>query len=61
MKICFTGDIETVDYCMEVYRQYLINEPLDFFISGRWEIELVLRKMERELYGYFKNIIYLVL
>ena len=46
------GDIETVDYCMEVYRQYLNNEPLDFFISGRSEIELVLQKMERELYRF---------
>ena len=25
-----TGDIETVDYCMEVYRQYSNNELLDF-------------------------------
>ena len=28
------GDIETVDYCMGVYRQFLDNKPLDFFISG---------------------------
>ena len=48
----FTGDIETVHYCMEVYRQYLNNKPLDFFTSGRWEIELVLQKMERELYRF---------
>ena len=53
MKICFcTGDIKIVDYCMEVYRQYLNNEPLDFFISGRWEIEIALQKMERELYRF---------
>ena len=25
-----TGDIETVDYCVEVYRQYSNNELLDF-------------------------------
>ena len=25
-----TGDIETVDYCMEVYRQYSNNELLEF-------------------------------
>ena len=36
------GDIETVDYCMEVYRQFLNNKPLDFFISGNWEIRLAL-------------------
>ena len=27
-----TGDIETLDYCMEVYRQFVSHEPLDFFI-----------------------------
>ena len=48
----FTGDIKTVHYCMEVYRQYLNNKPLDFFTSGRWEIELALQKMERELYRF---------
>ena len=31
------GDIETLDYCMEVYSQFLNKEPLDFFISGCWE------------------------
>ena len=40
-----TGDIETVNYCMEVYRQLLYNKLLDFFISGRWEIELALRNI----------------
>ena len=44
-----TGDIETVDYCMEVCRQFLNHEPLDFSIFGRWEIELALRNMKSEL------------
>ena len=47
-----TGDIETVDYCMEVYRQFLNHEPLDFFIFGRWEIELALRNMKSELFRF---------
>ena len=46
-----TGDIETVDYCMEVYRQYLNKEPLDFFISSTWEIERALQKIESELFN----------
>ena len=50
------GDIETVEFCMEVYRQYLNNNPLDFFISGRWEIELTLRRMERELYRFIDTL-----
>ena len=46
-----TGDIEieTLDYCMEVYTQFLNKEPLDFFISGCWEIELACRRMKRDL------------
>ena len=47
-----TGDIETVDYCMEVYRQFLNHGPLDFFIFGRWEIELALRNMKSELFRF---------
>ena len=30
----WTGDIVTVDYCMEVYTQFLNNEPFDFFYSS---------------------------
>ena len=29
-----TGDIQTLNYCVKVYIQFLNNEPLDFFISG---------------------------
>ena len=51
-----TGDIETVDYCMEVYRQFLNNKPLDFFISGRWEIELALRNIKSELFRFSESL-----
>ena len=34
---------------MKVYSQFLNNEPLDFFVSGYWEIELVCRNMKSEL------------
>ena len=27
------GDIETLDYCIDVYRQFVSREPLDFFIN----------------------------
>ena len=47
-----TDDTETVDYCMEVYRQFLNHELYDFFISGRWEIELALRNMKSELFRF---------
>ena len=51
-----TEDIETVDYCMEVYRQFLNNEPLDFFISGRWQIELSLQNIKSELFRFSKSL-----
>ena len=51
-----TGDIETVDYCMEVYRQFLNNELLDFFIPGRYEIQLALQNMKRELFRFSKGL-----
>ena len=44
-----TGDIQTLNYCMKVYSQFLNNELLDFFISGHWEIELTFQNMKREL------------
>ena len=51
-----TGDNETVDYCMEVYRQFLKNELLDIFVSGRWEIELALRNIKSELFRFSKSL-----
>ena len=51
-----TGDIETVDYCMEVYRQFLNNEPLVFVISGNWEIQLALQNFKRELFRFSKGL-----
>ena len=30
-----TGDIETLDYCMEVYREWKNREPFDFFIANK--------------------------
>ena len=51
-----TGDIETVDYCMVVYRQFLNNKPLDFSISGRWEIELALQNIKSELFRFSKSL-----
>ena len=44
-----TGNIETLNYCMHVYNQYIKKEPLYYFISGHWEIDLVCQKMKCEL------------
>ena len=44
-----TVDIQTINYCLKVYSQLLNNEPLDFFVSGYWEIELACQDMKSEL------------
>ena len=44
-----TGDIVIVDYCMEVYTQFLNNEPFDFTATTR-EIRDTLDKIDRELF-----------
>ena len=45
-----TGDIETLNYWMEVYRQFNNQEPLDIFISDNWELRLALTKLRDELF-----------
>ena len=47
-----TGDIETLDYCMEAYRQFINRELLGFFISDNWELRLVLTKLRDELFHF---------
>ena len=38
-----TGDIETLNYCLEIYRQHLNHEKLDFFIADKWEIKEIMK------------------
>ena len=47
-----TGNIEMLDYCMEVYRQFVSRKPLDFFVRDQWEIRLTLNKMQDELFNF---------
>ena len=47
-----TGNIVTVDYCMEVYTQFLNNELFDFFIAATREIRDTLDKIDRELFDF---------
>ena len=48
----YTGNSETLDYCMEVYGQFINQEPLDFFISDNWELRLPLTKLRDELFHF---------
>ena len=44
-----TGDIQTIDYCLEVYRQRINNEPLDYSIYLSSEIRETLPKHHKNL------------
>ena len=44
-----TVDIQTLNYCMHVYSQFIKKESLDFFISGHWKINLAYQTMKQEL------------
>ena len=47
-----TGDIVTVNYCMEVYTQFLNNEPFDFLIATTREIRDTLDEIDRKLFNF---------
>ena len=51
-----TGDIVTVDCCMEVYRQFLDNEPFDFFIAATRKIRDISDKIDRELFNFQRHL-----
>ena len=51
-----TGDFETLDYCLEVYRQHLNHEKLIFFIADKSEIKDCLKTFERTLFNLEFNL-----
>ena len=52
-----TGNIQTIDYCLEVYRQYTIGEALHYFLWNAWEIERTLSLFQLELLKFAKDTI----
>ena len=51
-----TDDIITLDYCMEVYRQYKTKEALYFFIAATTGITEALFNIDRELFNLRGNL-----
>ena len=51
-----TGDIQTINYCLEVYRQYLDNKEFDPFLWNAIEIKLTLKSLQPELEDFYKNL-----
>ena len=52
-----TGNIQTIDYCLEVYRQYTIGEAIHYFLWNAWEIERTLCLLQLELLKFAKDTI----
>ena len=52
-----TGDIQTIDYCLEVYRRYTSHEALGCFLWNAWEIERTLSLLQPELLQFKKDTI----
>ena len=52
-----TGNIQTIDYCLEVYRKYTSGEALDSFLWNAWEIERTLSLLQPELLKFKKDTI----
>ena len=55
-NIFCTGDIVTVDYCMEVYRQFINKETFDFFIADALAIREALQEIQQELKIFQENL-----
>ena len=51
-----TGEIQTIDYFLEVYRQYIENEDCDPFLYNALEINLTHRSFKPELEDLYKNL-----
>ena len=51
-----TGDIQTIDYCIEVYRQHRSGEQFDYFLWNASEIKRTLSRLHPEMIKFKKNI-----
>ena len=47
-----TGDIETLDYCIDVYQQSINKKKLDSFIEESQELKLAFNKLKDELSNF---------
>ena len=52
-----TYNIQTIDYYLEVYRQYTSGEVLYSFLWNAWVIERTLSSLQPELLKFKKDLI----
>ena len=50
-----TGNIATIDYCLELRRQLTTGERMDPFLWNKTKIKEILRQLEPELIKFYKN------
>ena len=50
------GDIQTIDYCLEIYRQYRSGVQFDYFLWNGWEIKRNLSSLYLEMIKFKRNI-----
>lgn len=50
-----TGNIATIDYCLELRRQLTTGERMDPFLWNKTKIKEILRKLEPELIKFYEN------
>ena len=50
-----TGHIQTIDYALEVYEQYVRDEDFHSFLYNSFEINLTLKILKPELEKFYKN------
>ena len=50
------GDIQTIDYCLEVYRQHRNGEQFDYFLWNGWEIKRTFSRLHPKMIEFEKNI-----
>ena len=51
-----TGEIQTNDYCLKVYRQYIENKDFDPVLYNALETNLTLRSLKPELEDFYENL-----
>ena len=49
-------NIQTIDYALEVYEQYVRNEDFDPILYNSFEINLTLKLLKPELEKFYKNL-----
>ena len=51
-----TGEMQAIDYCLKVYRQYIENKDFGPVLYNALETNLTLRSLKPELEDFYENL-----